>query len=64
MEKPSPSTISVLPFEGRPGRYQWIILENGEERDRSRSSFATDREAHLDAERFVEKLIITWQSQN
>jgi len=43
------------------GRYQWNILENGEERDRSRSSFATEREAHLDAERFVDKLNITGQ---
>jgi len=64
MEKPSPFTISISPFGGRPGRYQWTINEDGEACDRSSSSFATAREAHLDAERVVEKLIVTWQKSN
>jgi hypothetical protein len=57
MDKSSPFTISVSPFEGRPGRYQWTIQEDGEHRDKSRESFATTRETHLDAERHVDKLI-------
>ena len=57
MDKSSPFTISVSPFEGRPGRYQWTIQEDGERRDKSRESFATTREAHLAAERQVDKLI-------
>jgi hypothetical protein len=64
MEKSSPFTIGVSPFEGRPGRYQWTIHEDGENREKSRDSFATAREAHLDAERHVEKLNTAWQKQN
>jgi hypothetical protein len=64
MEKSSPFTIMVSPFAGRPGRYQWTINEDGEACERSRSSFATEREAHLDAERVVEKLVITSQKSN
>jgi hypothetical protein len=56
MDESSPFTISVSPFDGRPGRYQWAIREDGEYRDKSRESFATTREAHLDAERHVDKL--------
>jgi hypothetical protein len=61
MEKSSPFTISVLPFDGRPGRYRWLILENGKDREKSRDSFATSREAHLDAERHVDRFLLSSQ---
>jgi hypothetical protein len=59
MDHSSRFTISVSPFEGRPGRYRWAIQEDGEHRDKSRESFAATREAHLDAERHVDKLIVS-----
>jgi hypothetical protein len=64
MHKSSPFTISVSLFNGRPGRYQWTIHEGGEHRDKSHDSFATTREAHLDAERHVETLNTAGQKQN
>ena len=50
----------VEPDIGRPGRYRWNIVKDGSVRDRSVYSFATRREAEADAERFLEKLNITW----
>jgi hypothetical protein len=63
MEEPSPYTIYVIQDPDRINRYRWAIYENGKKRDGSFHSFATMREAQVDAEAFVEKLIITWQTQ-
>jgi hypothetical protein len=64
MDEPSDFTIHVLPHDGRPGRYQWAIHQGGKARDKSFHSFATKREAQADAEKFVDKLIITWRKGN
>ena len=57
-------TIHVVKDADRPGRYRWVIRDMGKERDRSLYSFATLREAFADAEKFRDKLIITWQKTN
>jgi hypothetical protein len=64
MQELSPYTIQVQPDIDRFNRYRWTIFENGKQRDRSVLNFATQREAQVDAERFVDLLILTWQSQN
>ena len=63
MEEPSPFTIHIVSDPDRFGRYRWRIIEQGKARDASMYSFATKREAQADAEKFVEKLLITWQKQ-
>jgi hypothetical protein len=64
MAEPSPYTIFVESDPDRVTRFRWSIHEAGKERDKSMYSFATRRQAQADAEKFVEKLIITWQKQN
>jgi len=64
MTEPSPYTIYVSADPERIDRFRWSICEAAKERDKSMYSFATRREAQADAERFVDKLIITWQKQN
>ena len=64
MEEPPPFTIHIVSDPDRAGRYRWRVIEQGKARDVSMYSFATKREAQADAEKYVEKLIITWQKQN
>jgi len=64
MGRPLALTIHVSSDGDRPGRYRWIIRDMGAVRDKSLYSFATFREAFADAEKFRDKLIITWQNQN
>ena len=40
---------------GRAGRFRWNISEDGKVRDKSFYSYATRREAQVDADKFVEK---------
>lgn len=61
MHLPVTYTISVLPYDGRPGRFRWTVSEEGKERDRSFHNFATKREAHADAKAFVDKLTVIWE---
>ena len=61
MQELSALTIHVTPDGDRPGRYRWNIHEGGKARDKSVYSFATKREAQADAEKFVDKLIVTWK---
>ena len=64
MVEVSPYKIQVAPDPDRSNRYRWAVYEAGKIRDRSVHNFATVREAYADAEKFVDKLIITWQKQN
>jgi hypothetical protein len=54
-------TIKIEPDAGRPGRYRWTISEEGRTRDTSLYSFATKREAQVDANKFLENLNATWR---
>jgi hypothetical protein len=54
-------TIEIEPDAGRSRRFRWKILEDGKARDKSVYSFATKREAQIDAEKFVGKLNSTWR---
>jgi hypothetical protein len=59
---PKPAfSIRVIEDIARPGRYRWNIVQAGKVRDTSVYSFATKREAQADADRFVEKLNVTWR---
>jgi hypothetical protein len=49
-------TIEIEPDVERPGRYRWKISDDRKLRDISLYSFATRREAHADAAKFVGKL--------
>jgi hypothetical protein len=64
MGKPLALTIHVAEDADRPGRYRWIIRDVGKDRDKSLYTFATYREAFDDAEKFRDKLVITWQKTN
>jgi hypothetical protein len=64
MAEPPSYTILITADPGRVERFRWTINEAGKERDKSMYSFATRRHAQTDAEALVEKLIITWQTQN
>jgi len=64
MEEPSPHKIRVEPDHNLFNRYRWTVLEWGTIRHESKMNFATVREAQAEAEKFVEKLIITWQKNN
>jgi hypothetical protein len=63
MPEDHPFTIEIeLHIEERVRRYRWGIYEGGEPRDRSRESFSTMREARADADKVMQRLITTWQS--
>lgn len=61
MEEVRAFAIKIEPDAGRPGRYRWKIFDGGKARDTSVYSFATQREAQADADKFVEKLNATWR---
>jgi hypothetical protein len=63
MAEPNAFTVRVEPDFDRPGRYRWSVAEDGKVRDKSLFSFATKRETQADGDKFVEKLIATWQAQ-
>jgi hypothetical protein len=64
MEESLRYTIFISSHLDRPGRYQWDIQQDGNSCDASYHSFAAKREAHADAQRLVDKLIIIWQKNN
>jgi hypothetical protein len=55
-------TIDIARDSIRPERYRWSVSENMRLRDKSLYSFATKREAQIDADRFVRKLNGVWQT--
>jgi hypothetical protein len=61
MSEVQPYSVRIRGDAHHPGRYRWDVFETERLRDSSMFSFATKREAQLDAEKFVEKLIATWQ---
>ena len=63
MNEPAPSTIEVSADVTRFSRYRWAVFEDGKLCDQSLNNFATRREARADAEKFVEKLMITWHKR-
>jgi hypothetical protein len=63
MADPREFTIKIEPDFDQPGRHRWVVSEDKKARDRSVYSFATRREAQLDADRYVEKLTSTWSDQ-
>ncbi len=54
--------VRIRRDEARPGRYRWDVVEGSKVRDTSTFSFGTKREAQADADRYVEKLIVTWRT--
>jgi hypothetical protein len=56
-------TTAVEPDFDRPGRFRWSVSEDRKVRDKSLFSFATRREAQADADKFVEKLNVTWRHE-
>lgn len=55
-------TADVVKDVSNPNRYRWNIYENNRVRDKSFFSFATKREAQIDADKFVRKLTAIWPS--
>jgi hypothetical protein len=55
-------TIDVARDAVRPERYRWNVSENLRLRDKSFYSFATKREAQIDADKFVRRLNDIWQA--
>jgi hypothetical protein len=53
-------TIDVVKDIGNPNRFRWNIYDNEKVRDKSFYSFATKREAQIDADKFVQKLNTIW----
>ena len=60
----SPYSVNVIKDAKHPGRYRWEVYATAKLRDSSMFSFATRREAQIDAELFIEKLVATWQGRN
>jgi hypothetical protein len=56
-----PFTIRVEPDLLRDGRFRWTVYENGQPRNRSAVSYATQREAMADAAKALEKHIAEWR---
>jgi hypothetical protein len=59
-----PYSVRVREDANRPGRYRWDVFETERLRDTSMFSFATRREAQIDADKFVVKLLATWRNTN
>jgi hypothetical protein len=53
-------TIEIEHDRGNPWRYRWKVFQEQRQRDISVYSFATKREAQIDADIFVAKLNSTW----
>jgi hypothetical protein len=53
-------TTYVVKDIGNPNRFRWNIYDNEKVRDKSFYSFATKREAQIDADKFVQKLNAIW----
>jgi hypothetical protein len=53
--------IDIAKDADRPGRYRWRIFEDLKLRDQSLHSFATIREAQIDADKFVATLKDIWK---
>jgi hypothetical protein len=56
-----PFTIRVECDLLRDGRFRWTLCENGQPRNRSAISCATQREALADATKALEKQIADWR---
>jgi len=54
-------TITVEPDLSRGHRFRWTIHENGQVRNRSPVSYATRREALVDATKALDKQIANWR---
>jgi hypothetical protein len=55
-------TTFVVKDIGNPNRFRWNIYDNEKVRDKSFYSFATKREAQIDADKFVRKLNAIWRA--
>jgi hypothetical protein len=64
MPEIEPYSVRIREDAKRPGRYRWDVFETERLRDSSVFSFATKREAKTDGDKFVVKLIATWQKIN
>jgi hypothetical protein len=54
--------IDIAKDADRPGRYRWRIFQDLKLRDQSLHSFATKREAKIDADKFVARLNDIWKT--
>jgi len=54
--------IDITTDAARPGRYRWMIFQDLKLRDKSLHSFATKREAQIDADTFVTRLNDIWKT--
>jgi hypothetical protein len=64
MGERSAFTINISFEPDRLNRYRWIVYEDGKICDTSANNFATKREAKVDADKFIDKLILIWQKKN
>jgi hypothetical protein len=62
MLEDSPFVVKVERDAERQGRFRWRVFQDGTMRDASVFSFATKREAQVDADKFIEKLNATWRT--
>ena len=62
MAENHPFTIGVEPDLLRDGRFRWTLYENGQVRNRSAISYATEHEALADATKALETQIADWRS--
>jgi hypothetical protein len=62
MPQDSPFDVKVERDAERQGRFRWRVFQDGIMRDASVFSFATKREAQVDADKFIEKLNTTWRT--
>jgi hypothetical protein len=63
MVQDSPLVVRIERDSAREGRFRWLVFQDGRMRDASVYSFATKRQARVDADKFVQKLNATWRTQ-
>jgi hypothetical protein len=63
MDEDNPFTINIeLHVKERVRRYEWSICENGQPREHSTESYTTMREARVDADKAMEKIVSVWRA--
>jgi hypothetical protein len=55
-------SVKVEPDLLRAGRFRWSLFRSGQVQDRSSVSYATKREAEVDAAKALAKRIASWQA--
>ena len=57
-------TVQIEPDAERPLRYRWTMLEGDQVKSQSAHSYATRREARIEAENALKRMVTLWQNKH